>query len=40
MFIDGEQKVACTDDTFANGAAGFMVDEGAIVAEGLTVKGV
>ena len=40
MFVDNEEKVTCTDDSFANGAAGFMVDEGAIVAECLTVKGI
>ncbi|MHC1771140.1 MAG: ADP-ribosylglycohydrolase family protein [Flexilinea sp.] len=39
MFIDGKEVVSCSDDTYTRGAAGYMVDEGAIVAKYFTVRG-
>lgn len=39
LFVDGKEAVACTDTDYPCGGAGFMVSEGAIVANEFTVKG-
>lgn len=39
MFVDGKKAAACTDTAYSCGGAGFMVSEGAIVANEFTVTG-
>ncbi len=39
MFVDGKKVCTCEDDSFTNGGAGYMISEGAIVAEKFTVRG-
>lgn len=39
MYIDGEMISTCKDDTYTNGAAGYVCEEGAIVARCFTVEG-
>lgn len=38
MFIDGRRVVEAKDDEYVSGAAGFLVEEGAILADGFSVK--
>lgn len=38
FLVDGEAACAAVDDTFPTGSCGFVVDEGAIVADGFTVR--
>ena len=38
FFVDGEAVVQGMDGDYPSGAAGFVVDEGAILADGFTVK--
>jgi hypothetical protein len=38
MFVDGKEVAEAVDDEYPSGAAGFVVDEGAILCDGFTVK--
>lgn len=38
MLIDGKEWVKTSDDEYQSGAAGFLVDEGAILCEGFSVR--
>lgn len=37
MYLDGSTVVTAVDDAYSHGAAGFVVDTGAVVCDGLTV---
>ncbi len=39
MYVDGEVAATCEDTTYTNGAAGYVVGEGAFVAKTFTVTG-
>lgn len=39
MYVDGQAVCSCKDTMYTHGAAGYVVDEGAIVAETFTVTG-
>ena len=39
MYVDGQAVCSCQDTMYTHGAAGYVVDEGAIVAETFTVTG-
>jgi hypothetical protein len=36
--VDGELMAEATDSEYESGGAGFLVDEGAILCDGFTVK--
>ena len=38
MYIDGKEAVSCEDDSYSCGACGYVVDEGAIVANEFTIR--
>ncbi|MDR1193165.1 MAG: ADP-ribosylglycohydrolase family protein [Peptococcaceae bacterium] len=38
MLVDDERVLSAADDAYASGGAGFVVDEGAIVADGFSVS--
>ena len=38
MVIDGAEIVAAIDDAFTAGGAGFIVERGAMLADGLTIE--
>lgn len=38
VFVDGELAAQATDDEYKSGGAGFLVDEGAILCDGFTVR--
>ena len=39
MYVDGAEVLSCEDDTYTAGGTGFVVAEGAIVAERFEVLG-
>jgi hypothetical protein len=39
MHVDGREVCSCTDERYSSGGAGFVVSEGAIVANEFTVTG-
>ena len=39
MYVDGQAVCSCKDTMYTHGAAGYVVDEDAIVAETFTVTG-